>query len=68
MTQAGFVQYALSPRLTADEIYTIEMLIDRVQSRFDPGYWHNHSRRSDVRNRRNYRPQVLEGACRAGSW
>lgn len=60
MTQESFCQYALSPRLTADEIYTIELLIDRVQSRFDPGYWDNDRARSDERDRRNYRPRFLK--------
>lgn len=60
MTQESFCQYALSPRLTADEIYTIELLIDRVQSRFDPGYWDNDRARSDERARPNYRPRFLK--------
>jgi hypothetical protein len=35
----AFISYATSGTLSDDEIYTIELLIDRARKSYDPGYW-----------------------------
>jgi Leucine-rich repeat (LRR) protein len=61
MTEKGlniksFIEYASSSGLTLDEIYTIELLIERVRNNFDPDYWDDRSARYDAREKSNYKP------------
>jgi hypothetical protein len=56
MQTATFAEYASSPDLTADEVYTVELLIERVRSNFDPNYWDDWSERGDARSARDYQP------------
>jgi hypothetical protein len=56
MTASTFKEHALSFRLTPDETYTIELLIERVRDRFDPNYWDDWSARGDARRSPDYKP------------
>lgn len=51
-----FTDYALSGELSADETYTVELLIDHVRMDFDPNYWNNWSERTDARKEPGYQP------------
>ena len=53
---ATFSEYALSPELTPDETYTVELLIERVRDNFDETYWDDWSERGDARRTPNYEP------------
>ncbi len=60
MSATSFVEYASSADLTLDEIYTIELLIDRVRSRFDEAYtWDERNRVGELRLRADYQPQFF---------
>ena len=54
----SFIEYASSPNLSEDEIYTIELLIERVRKRehFTPEDWKERDRRSDARRLPDYQP------------
>jgi len=56
MNDLSFVEYATLPDLTADETYTIELLIDKVQWKFDETHWDTSSERSDARQAPDYQP------------
>ncbi|WP_309383930.1 leucine-rich repeat domain-containing protein [Cerasicoccus frondis] len=56
MTATSFSDYALSPDLSLDAIYTVELLIERVRSNFDPNYWDDWSERGDARHSPGYEP------------
>jgi len=56
MNQEAFIEYATSPNLTVDEVFTIEMLIDFVESRLPGHDWDAWSKRIDARKSPNYRP------------
>jgi hypothetical protein len=57
MTATTFSEYALSTKLTPDEVYTIELLIDRVRYKFDDAYWDDSSKRDDARRTPDYNPK-----------
>ncbi len=52
-----FIDYALSPNLTVDELYTIELLIDRARSSFDETYYDTWTEEADARTDLNYIPK-----------
>lgn len=60
MAEAGdavsFEDYATKPGISVDETYTLELLIDRVRSEFDDGYFDEYTERLDARNDPAYRP------------
>jgi hypothetical protein len=75
MNPVSLLEYASSEGLTEDEIYTIELLIERVRSESDPGYWDEWSERSDAREVPGYKPhfqqdllQPASGALMALTW
>ncbi len=55
-TESTFSEYALSPTLIPDEVYTVELLIDRVRYKFDETYWNISSERSTARQSPDYKP------------
>ena len=57
MTASNFSEYALSTKLTPDEVYTVEVLIDRVRFKFDDSYWDDASERDDARRTPDYEPR-----------
>ena len=56
MRASSFAEYASLPDLTADETYTVELLIEIVRDKFDPTYWDNWSDRGEAREAPDYRP------------
>jgi hypothetical protein len=60
MIAQSFAEYASSFTLSDDEVYTVELLIDRVRSRFDPNYYDDWSERDDAREAPDYRPSFLQ--------
>ncbi|MDB4459053.1 hypothetical protein N9059_00605 [bacterium] len=56
MIPSSFAQYATSPDLSPDETYTVELLIERARSRFDPGSWEKGMERGDAREAPDYQP------------
>ena len=56
MNALTLTEYARSPRLTPDETYTVELLIERVRDEFDETYWEDWSERGDARRNSNYEP------------
>jgi Leucine-rich repeat (LRR) protein len=56
MTASSFVEYASSPNLSEDEIYTIELLIDHARVKCDENYWDDWSERDDAREAKDYQP------------
>ncbi len=56
-TSQTLEQYALSRSLSADETYTVECLIDRVQWRFDETYWDTYAERDKARESPDYEPK-----------
>lgn len=57
MNPKTFTEYALSPTLTPDATYTVEILIEKARARFDPNYWDDWSARGDARESPDYKPQ-----------
>ena len=64
MNPATFAEYALSPDLEPDEVYTVEILIERVRSHFDPNYWADWSERGDARQSPDYKPRFSKDDVR----
>ena len=64
MSAAGFIEYASSGCLSADETYTIELLIERVRSKFDPDRWVGWSARNDAREAPCYEPSFSQAHAR----
>jgi len=59
MAQSTFVDYALSPNLSEDETYTVELLIERGRQEIeDPVDWIAWGKRNDAREEPEYRPKV----------
>ena len=67
MNESSFVEYALSASLNSDETYTVELLIDRVRFKFDPGQWDEWSKRNDDRCTHDYKPSFPKEHVRAAS-
>lgn len=59
MTDTTFSQYALSANLTPDEVYTVELLIERVRYKFDDddNFWDDSIERDDARRSPDYKPR-----------
>jgi len=59
MSASSFIEYASSGNLDPDETYTVELLIERVWSDFEPeNYWAEWSERSDARKAPGYQPSL----------
>lgn len=56
MSPPTFSEYALSPDLTPDATYTIELLIEWFRAKFDPVYWKGETERRMARESRHYKP------------
>jgi len=52
-----FSEYALSQDRSDDEIYTIELVIDRIRTKNDPAYWDDFLDLSEARMQPDYNPQ-----------
>jgi len=57
MSASSFAEYASLPDLTADETYTVELLIEIVRDNFDPNYWDDWGDRVDAREAPDYKPK-----------
>lgn len=70
MSQDLFVDYARSPDLTVDQIYTVERLVENARGHLEEAYYSNGwQERDDARARPDYRPAIpQEWAAKAGPW
>jgi Leucine-rich repeat (LRR) protein len=56
MPTPSVIDYASSPGLTPDEIYTLELLLEKTDDFTAEGYWDASSKRSDARRVPDYQP------------